>query len=151
MKFLLTPELEGLARWLRLLGYDAKTLPPAEVPRCHQRAIAEWRILVTRDGDIQPHPEVQMIRVRSDQWRRQLRQVVRDSAIDARRAPVGSRCNRCNVTLRPRTRQAVRHRVPPYVYATQTSFQECPRCRRIFWRATHWGRITDVFHSIGRG
>jgi uncharacterized protein with PIN domain len=31
----------------------------------------------------------------------------------------------------------VRDRVPPYVYATQELFHDCPSCGRLYWKGTH--------------
>jgi uncharacterized protein with PIN domain len=28
--------------------------------------------------------------------------------------------------------------VPAYVWHTQVAFRQCPDCRRIYWKGTHW-------------
>ncbi|NIR92184.1 MAG: hypothetical protein GWO08_00475, partial [Gammaproteobacteria bacterium] len=44
--------------------------------------------------------------------------------------------------LLERSKQQVEGRVPPYVFQTQSQYMECPACHRIYWRGTHWQRMT---------
>ena len=60
-------------------------------------------------------------------------------------------CLECNQPLAAKAPEEVEGRVPPYVFKTQTQYMECPACRRIYWRGTHWeammrkiGRLTDA-------
>lgn len=39
--------------------------------------------------------------------------------------------------------------VPPYVARTQERFRRCPRCGRIFWRATHARRMRTRLRKMG--
>jgi uncharacterized protein with PIN domain len=44
----------------------------------------------------------------------------------------------CNSLLEERGRPEVKDRVPPYVYDTYEEYKECPSCRRVYWKGTHW-------------
>jgi uncharacterized protein with PIN domain len=51
--------------------------------------------------------------------------------------------------VRPVALADVPHSVPEYVRATQTDFRRCPRCRRIFWPATHFTRMAAEIAALG--
>jgi uncharacterized protein with PIN domain len=52
-----------------------------------------------------------------------------------------SRCVRCNDLLNPVEKDSVAHRVPSYVFHNHRKFMECPECRRLYWRGTHWSEM----------
>ncbi len=145
--FLVDENVASLARRLRWLGYDAATDPQADDAALVLRAGQEGRVLLTRDrGILLRRPVasglVRALWVASDDPWQQLAQVVRDAGIDPTRH-VFSRCVRCNVPLEAISPDEAAVRVPPYVAQTQTQFTRCPRCKRYFWRGTHWNRIRD--------
>jgi uncharacterized protein with PIN domain len=57
------------------------------------------------------------------------------------------RCLECNEATVPVEKAAVRGRVPPYVFDTQTRFMTCPSCGRIYWKATH---VRDMLRRLRR-
>jgi uncharacterized protein with PIN domain len=59
-----------------------------------------------------------------------------------------TRCAECNTLLEPRAKQAVEALVPRYVFATQERFFSCPKCRRIYWPATHHERMLEELRKI---
>jgi uncharacterized protein with PIN domain len=59
------------------------------------------------------------------------------------------RCSLCNEELQPVGKDQVRDRVPPYVFATQSSFACCPRCGRLYWPATHVERMREELKLFG--
>lgn len=131
--------LGRLARWLRLMGYDAAYLvdtPDIVVVRV---ARAEGRLVLTRDQGLAARRAVDAVLIESQALDEQIEQVV--DHIGPPPEPVTPRCAECNVPLVPAAREAVRDRVPPYVWRTQTDFTACPQCHRVYWPGTHWQRI----------
>ncbi len=61
-----------------------------------------------------------------------------------------TRCIECNQALLERTKEEVAQRVPPYVFATQGQYRECPACGRIFWRGTHWQAMSRLLEALAR-
>jgi uncharacterized protein with PIN domain len=137
--------LARLARWLRLLGADTIFDPAAGGAAMLARARAEGRVMLTRDKRLRTAPDV--LYLESNDFRGQLREVLRRCPFDRARAAF-SRCSRCNCVLVEVGREAVQRRVPPYVYASNERFAECPGCGRIYWGATHLERIKREIERI---
>jgi len=47
-----------------------------------------------------------------------------------------------------REREEVEELVPPYVFQTQTQYVQCPGCLRVYWRGTHWERMSRELEGI---
>jgi uncharacterized protein with PIN domain len=133
----------GLARWLRAAGYDA----------WWQEGVAERDLIrvAQRDGLTLLSSDTQLFH----------RNLLRDGTLPALQLPhnLGTqeqlafvlkklglplrepRCMACGGGLVEVPRDQARDRVPPRTVAWADRFWECDRCRRIFWRGTHWQRI----------
>ena len=142
--------LGRLARWLRILGHDAAYGPHLHGAGLTELARRERRVIVTRDTQLVRDPNLPPhVFVTSDHFREQLREV-------AATVPLGtvepfSRCLDCNVPLATIERAAVRERVPPYVFETQDRFWTCPKCRHVYWPATHHARMRDELAELRLG
>lgn len=137
--------LGRLARWLRLAGGDVSFDPNLGGAELLRQARAQGRIMVTRDKRLRTAADV--IWLESNDVRGQMRGVLRRVPIDMQ-ALAFSRCSRCNALLRPISRELIRRRVPPYVYASQGRFSRCEGCGRIYWPATHPPRILGELRSL---
>jgi uncharacterized protein with PIN domain len=150
-RFLADCNVGRLARWLRALGYDAEYRPHLSDAQLVQDALAEDRVLLTRDVDLMQRRVVasglvRTVFVRDDDVRRQLRQLVAELRLD--RSQALTRCLECNLELVTRTAGDVAARVPPYVRATQNRYSECPQCARVYWAGTHWSRMHSVLDGL---
>jgi uncharacterized protein len=144
MKFIVDNNVGRLARWLRALGYDTLFINPIDDGELVEIARREGRVVLTKDTGIfrrrlVASGEVKAIRVKGDDWRQQLAQVVRELGLET--APRFTRCLECNAPLEVRTRDEVRPHVPAFVYRTQEDFLACPSCGRHYWQGTHWQRM----------
>ena len=144
-KFIVDVNAGRLAKWLRIMGYDAASAAPEmEDGRLVSLPREEGRILITRNRKIIMRRsiatgEVQALLLESDRLEEQLREVVEACKLDTKRAL--SRCIVCNVPLSSVDREEVRERVPAYVFQTQEKIEECPSCRKPYWRGTHWRNV----------
>jgi len=150
-KFIADEMLGRLARWLRLLGIDTVYDPHLDDAELIRRAARESRILLTRDTRLLRRRGLPpTLFVTDDHFRDQLRQVASAFALDFRGWQL-KRCSRCNELLAECSHADVRDRVPAYVLRTQTHFLECPRCRRVYWAATHVERMrAEIAQLFGR-
>lgn len=138
-RFIADVMLGRLARWLRALGYDTLYSSSMEDAGLARRALAEDRILLTRDVELTRRRGLKTILIIDDEVTRQLRQVVRAQHLSTQAA--FTRCINCNTPLAECERAEAERYVPPYVLATQTRFRCCANCGRIYWRGTHWARM----------
>ena len=136
--------LGRLARWLRVLGYDAEYgeghLADRELVR---RALAEGRHLLTRDRRM-PHelPGCPCFIVRSEAPLEQLREVVAHFALTMP-AELFTRCLVCNVPLEEVTVTALLAEgvAAPPAARDRGPLRRCPGCRRLYWEGTHTRRM----------
>ena len=141
MKFLCTPELGRLAKWLRAIGYDASAVSgKIHIPELLALATVEKRAILTRLKRLRHHQGTPVVYIESDQVRQQMEEVKRSLGVRPTERHLFERCILCNVEVKPIAKGKVRRRVPPYVFETQSSFSVCPSCRRIYWAATHYER-----------
>ena len=147
MKFLADNMLGRLATWLRLLGYDTSYLPDVDDPELAHIARAENRVLLTRDVELTRRRQLRYLLIESEKIEEQLHQVFRAFGLSAREA--FSRCAECNVPLEHIDKESVQDQVPPYVFQTQDRFRRCPRCKRIYWRGTHWAHMVAQIQDLG--
>jgi uncharacterized protein with PIN domain len=59
-----------------------------------------------------------------------------------------TRCMECNGLLEEREKGEIKEKIPPYVYKTQDKYMECPACRRIYWKGTHWQAMMDKISQV---
>jgi hypothetical protein len=146
-RFVADAMLGRLARWLRLLGFDVAYERDISDGRLVARSRRERRMILTRDEGILRRSRVRAVFIKSDQWRRQLRQLGQDLGLRYNPSRFYSRCSLCNAPLRRVAKAAVRRRVPPVVYAQQSRFWRCRRCRKIYWIGSHWNLFRRALRS----
>jgi hypothetical protein len=152
VKFIVDDNVGRLAKWLRMIGYDALFINGTEDRKLIAIAMKEGRVLLTRDTQIMKRRvvtggRVKAIFIRHDEPREQLRQVVEELKLDCESRQF-TRCLECNHLLEPRSKEEVRELVPPYVFRTRSQYMQCPRCQRIYWRGTHWQRMKAELDKI---
>jgi uncharacterized protein with PIN domain len=125
-----------------MMGFDSLFFSGEDDSQMVRQALAEERVLLTRDTGIMKRRVVtegrlKAVLMESEEPEQQMRQLV--SAIDIKsQSQPFTICLECNQPLVKRKPTEVKDRVPPYVYKTQTQYMECPECHRIYWRGTHW-------------
>jgi len=142
MKFIVDQNVGKLARRLRMMGYDSVFFTGEDDSLMVAQALAEGRILLTRDTGIMKRRAIASGRLKailftSEEPEQQMRQLVRELDLEGQSSPF-TICLECNQPLVGVALADVKDRVPPYVYKTQTRYVECPACRRVYWRGTHW-------------
>ena len=150
--FIVDSNAGKLARWLRMMGYDALFFNDIEDGRLVDMAMKEGRVVVTRDTQIAKrrvaaNGSLRVILTRDDDPRRQLLQVMKELGLDCRQMQF-TRCLECNRRLNPRSKEEVKDLVPPYVLSTQTQYMQCPSCSRVYWQGTHWQRMRSALEEI---
>jgi hypothetical protein len=142
IKFIVDHNVGKLARWLRMLGFDSLFFSGSDDSQMVRQALAESRVILTRDTEILKRRVINNGRLRavlieSELPEQQIQQLMAAMDLMGKSHPF-TICLECNQPLVERSPAEVKERVPPYVYKTQTQYMECPACRRIYWRGTHW-------------
>ena len=140
--------LGKLAKWLRLLGYDAAYDNAADDHELARRARAEGRVLLTRDRELAARRGLRALLIQSEALEEQTREV--QDALGPPPAPALSRCAVCNTALEPVSPEDVADRIPPYVLRTQSDFRRCPGCGRVYWPGTHVDGMQEQLGEAGR-
>jgi len=155
LKFIVDNNVGKLAKWLRIMGYDTLFFNDRDDSGMIAIALAEDRVILTRDTQIMKRRVVtsgrlKAILIQSDEPERQMRQVINTLNLDWQFKPF-TICLECNQPLVERSKQQVKDLVPPYVFQTQSQYMECPACHRIYWRGTHWQAMTKKLEKFTEG
>ncbi len=153
IKFIADINVGKLARWLRILGYDTLLFKGQNDSDMVTLALAEDRIILTRDSNILKRRlinkgQVKAILIKSDKVEDQLEQVISDLNLVPQPFVI---CVECNEPLIERQKEQVQGRVPEYVFKTQNHYMECTVCHRIYWKGTHWQAMTDRINRLKKG
>jgi hypothetical protein len=148
MRFILTQELGRLAKWLRLLGYDAEYFPENNAGSLIIQALRGERIILTRNSHLPKSKGLKIVLLEAEKIKEQVREVMEKLKIKPGKDLMFSRCLLCNVELVSVEKEKIKDKVPEYVFKTQEDFITCPKCNRIFWQGTHWGNVEKMLEEI---
>jgi len=152
LRFIVDSNVGKLAKWLRMLGYDAVFFDGEDDAYMIDRALKEGRVILPRDTQVMKRGVItsgrlKAILIESDQPEPQVRQVIDTLHIDSQ-SRLFTVCLECNNPLEERSKEEVEQRVPPYVFQTQQQYIECPVCHRIYWRGTHWQAMLQKLERL---
>ena len=137
VRLVLDVHLGRLARYLRMLGFDARWRNDERDEEIARVASAEHRIVLTRDaGLLKRRIVTHGYRVREADPRRQLAEVSHRLDLFGSIAPF-RRCLCCNALLETVRKEDVAGELPPRVRERHDAFRRCPSCRRVYWAGTH--------------
>ena len=153
MKFLVDFNVGRLGRWLRIAGFDTLLVQGIDDNRIVRLALDENRVLLSKDREIFKRRivasgKLKALLIKDDDVKVQLGQVLTVLGLTTQMRPF-SRCIECNEPIIYISKRDVEDIVPPYVFQTQEEYMQCPACRRIYWRGTHWQRMRDALREIG--
>ena len=148
VRFVLDEHLGRLARYLRLLGFDAWWHPGTDDDELARRSAADGRVLLTRDRALLKRGAVTLgTYVRDTDPQGQVVEVVRRFNLAGDLNPF-TRCLVCNGRLEAVDRAEVADRVPPAVGRSQARFSICPDCFRVYWEGSHHERLSDLVERV---
>jgi len=147
LRFVADAHLGGLARFLRMLGFDTLHRNAFSDEEIRRLAETEGRIVLTRDRELLKCREIARgAYVRALKSDAQLREVARRYGLEAQARPF-SLCLACNLPLQRTERGAVAARVPPAVLELHEHFVRCPGCNGVFWPGSHYRHMLSVLRS----
>ena len=154
-KFIVDNNVAKLARWLRVIGYDALLFKEKDDRRMIEIALTQDRVILTRDTQLVRRRlvtdgKLKVVLIKQEGFKAQLQETVKTLNLNYHFRPF-SLCLECNQSLIPRSREEVQNLVPPRVFETQNKYTECPQCHRIYWQGTHWQAMVKELENLARG
>jgi aminoglycoside phosphotransferase family enzyme/predicted kinase len=147
-RFLLDTHLGKLARYLRMMGFDAAWCRDADHDGIIRRALDEGRIILTRDVGL-----LKQARVTHGYWVRhelpeeQLEEVMAALDLAGQQKPF-SRCMNCNGELRAVRGADGTASLDPAIRARFDAFWRCAACGQLYWRGSHYRRMRRLASHV---
>jgi len=147
-RFVLDVHLGKLARYLRLLGFDALYRTDYDDATIIGLSLGEQRIILTRDRGVLKHTAVTHgYWVRSTVPRQQLGEVVRVFDLGGTTRPF-TRCMLCNGELQRIAKDMVADRLPLRVRMYFDEFAQCQECAQLYWPGSHYQRMRQMVDEL---
>ena len=140
IRFVAEPPLGKLAKWLRILGFDAIYESEFVSKACYEKE--RVRLTKTRRAHEKNNVNYQMF-ITSDHYMEQVRQIINALNITPGDLRPFSRCIRCNRSILPADKDTVMGKVPDYIWESHDSFETCGQCGRIYWPGSHTQQSMD--------
>jgi uncharacterized protein with PIN domain len=152
MTFIADRTLGKLAKWLRILGYDAVYWRIDDPEGILRRARQEGRTLITKDTKLyKGKGSLEALLIREDNPFRQLLELVDHFRLPLTKERLFSRCLTCNALLEAIDPEEAKGEVPDYIYHTHGAFSRCPSCQKVYWAGTHYRHMTMLVERLQEG
>jgi len=148
-KFLVDEMLGKLAKRLRILGFDTKYLKDISDEKFFRTAKKEGRTLLTRDTMLSRRKGIKSLLIRSTDIKKQIEQALKDLKLKINGKKIFSRCSECNSPVKSIKKEDAKKRVPEAVYLYFTKFRKCPKCKRIYWKGSHYDKLVKAVKIPG--
>lgn len=147
-RFIADAHLGGLARLLRMAGFDTLYDNNYRDGDIEDIAEQEERIVLTRDRELLKRRGIEVgCYVHALKAAEQFREIA--GRLDlAPQMHAFTLCLSCNAPLRSVDKALVAERLPPAVRASHEEFSTCDVCRGVFWKGSHWKRMCELLEGI---
>ncbi len=149
IKFVSDVNVIRLGRLLRLSGFDVKYTPDYSDKEIADIAQEEKRIVLTRDTALLKRKKIDFAkRIRADMPYDQLVETIRFFGL-RNLMSFFSRCTACNAVLVKVKKEDILHLLEPKTKQYFDTFFQCPHCKNVFWRGSHYDNIKKRFAALG--
>jgi uncharacterized protein with PIN domain/sulfur carrier protein ThiS len=147
-RFIVDVNLGGLARLLRVLGFDVWFSSDADDQTLAELSLAQQRILLTRDRGLLKRRAISHgLFVRAHDPQEQTLEVLRRLDLRERLAPL-TRCVRCNGALAAVTKNDVIDQLEPLTRRYYDKFSRCADCGQIYWAGSHYAKLLRLVERL---
>jgi uncharacterized protein with PIN domain len=137
--------LGKLCKYLRMCGID--TLYSNEGMKSWLYAKREGRIFITKNLRLKDKENVFFLE--SDILHVQLKKIINSFNLGDQ-LNFFSRCLCCNEMLIPVKKEEIKNNIPYYTYKNFDEFAQCPKCKRIYWKGSHYEKMEmDIKKMLG--
>lgn len=149
-RFIADAHLAALARYLRMLGFDAHLDETLDDGRIAELGAREKRIVLSRDRELLKQRIITHgCYVHATNPRRQLKEIVARLDLLGAMAPF-TRCMECNVELADVDKSSVADRLPAGTAGYYDRFSRCPGCGKVYWPGSHHRRMRAIIDGLRR-
>lgn len=146
-KFLLDENLGRLAKWLRMLGYDAAVYKSISIEKRILFCTKERRIFLTRSSKIAiKKDDFSRILIKAERYDEQLLELVH--LIEFNNEMISSRCLKCNYRLQDIKVEKIGDLIPDNVKHNFSEFKICRKCGKIYWRGSHYDAMKSKLKNL---
>jgi uncharacterized protein with PIN domain len=148
--FILDVHLGKLARLLRMLGFDCRYERDYTDDRIAAIAATEGRAVLTRDIPLLKRKVLDWgYWLRSQHPEEQLAEVLNYFRLTDKLQPF-TRCLVCNGSLEAVDKILVADRLEPKTQTCYEEFYRCTICSRVYWKGSHYERMSKLVTRIGK-
>lgn len=137
--------LGRLCKYLRICGID--TAYSNEGMKILISAKKENRIILTRNTILRGKEGIFFIEMNDPII--QLKRVITQFNLKDKMS-FFSRCLLCNELLFFIEKEKIHNRVPYYTYKNFDEFAECPNCKRVYWKGSHYQKMLNDIEKMLR-
>lgn len=147
LRFAADAHLGGLARMLRMAGFDTLYRNDFDDPTIERLALEQQRTVLTRDRELLKRRGIEHgCYVHALEPAAQFCEIAARLGLATASRPF-TICLHCNAPLHPVAKGEVLELLPPSVRDTQNEFSMCPQCGRVYWKGSHWKRMSALLSS----
>ena len=147
-QYILDVHFGGLARYLRMLGFDTTYNTNWDDNEIIEMSVQEKRIILTHDIELLKDGRVAHgYWVRSSGTHNQVREVFKRFDLYKTVKPF-SRCLVCNAILQAVDGETVKDRLPYETLRIYNEFHECSGCGRVYWKGSHYDKMQSFLENL---
>ncbi len=147
-KFILDVHLGKLAKLLRMTGFDTLYRNNLEDKEIIALALAQNRIILTRDRGILKNSVVRKgYYIRSQKPEEQLKGVLARFQLHSS-IKFLSRCIACNDKIEKVEKKDIAQKLKPATSKYFNRFFRCTGCGRIYWEGSHYDRMMNYYNNL---
>jgi hypothetical protein len=132
------------------LGHDVRYSNKLDDARLITTARREKRVLLTRDFELYKQATtkgIDTLYLEGQTGEEKLAELAERFGIDLNVDMTISRCPKCNMKVKPLSKERVQDRVEENTFLHYDAFWECPKCRQIYWQGAHWAKIRKTLKN----
>ena len=150
-RFLLDGMLGGLARWLRICGFEARYAQDASDEELLEKAAKEDLALLTRDRLLYRKAlRAGLVAFLVERERDAERLASVSKRFELTLNPECSRCPNCGALMRSTEKEELKGKIPTRTYEAYDEFWVCDSCGKVYWRGSHWRNIMETVEEAKR-
>ena len=148
--FICDVHLGKLCRYLRLCGFDTLYDQRASDQQMIRTGVKEKRILLTRDIGLLKNNQIYFgYFVRHIDPQKRIKEVVRQFRLRDKISPFKI-CTKCNGRLKRVAKKDVLDQLPPKVKKYYRIFHRCSKCKKVYWKGSHYERLQEAIDQISK-